>query len=169
MPADLLTRVNLDALYPPFLERLLRGLAAARARGADYVATRGFASFGQQHHLRMLYLAGKGGKAAPAGLSAHNYGLAVDFCRDADTTKPGLQPDWKDAAYDILGEEMQREGLVWGASFKDRPHIQWPRFVNASQLEPLRKVWLITNGGREAQLRAVWSHVDAAASSSRLG
>lgn len=159
MPAELVKRINLDLLYPPFFERLLNVLAACRARGSDYYVTFGFRSWAEQHQLRALYLAGKGGKAAPAGLSAHNYGIAVDLAPDGDLKRPGLQPVWTDAAYVVLGEEVKRVGLVWGASFGDKPHVQWPGFVNGKELSVLNDMWKVAKGNTVARLKTVWEYL----------
>lgn len=160
MPADLVKRIDLDCLYPPFLEKLLQLLANCRERGWDYVAIFGYRSWAQQHQLRLAFLNGTGGRAAPAGASAHNYGLAVDLCRDKDLDKVGLQPDWDPKAYDVLGEEADLLGLHWGASYNDRPHISWPGYVNAKDLAPLRAIMAKSRGNVRTALRACWDYVD---------
>lgn len=55
----------------------------------------------EQAHLRALYLAGKGGLAAPAGHSAHEWGYATDFdIKTADGRRLNWQeahhPEWQD-------------------------------------------------------------------------
>lgn len=161
MPAELVQRIDLDLIYPPFLERVLDGLAACRARGFDYFATRGFASWAKQHQLYMAFLNGTGGRAAPAGSSSHNYGLALDFTFDADRKKPGLQPSWKEREYDVLGEEMQKLGLHWGANYNDRPHVSWPTHVNGKQLRGLGSIAMQHGGTDTTEGRlAVWRHLD---------
>jgi peptidoglycan L-alanyl-D-glutamate endopeptidase CwlK len=154
-------RVDIGLLYPPFLERLIEATGRAADRGAQYWWVRGFATWAEQHQLRQKFLNGTGGRAAPAGLSAHNYGLGSDFTFDADNDAPGLQPSWKDSQYEALGEEVTRAGLVWGASFKDRPHVNWPGFVSAKELAPLQGIWQATSGTVVDRLRAVWSYVDS--------
>jgi len=138
MPADLFRRIDLDELFPPFRDVLLEVIARCRARGADYVATSGYRSESAQAELHARYRRGEGGRAAPAGYSAHNFGIAVDFVRDGDPHRPGVQPRWDLPAYEILGQEVGRAGLAWGGSFGDAPHVQWPGFVRASELEQLR-------------------------------
>jgi len=146
-------RVDLDRVYLPFVAVSLEVIARCMARSVRYVATYGFRSLEEQAELRRLYLAGKGGKASAPGLSAHNYGLAFDFVCDGDT-RPGVQPDWRLPAYRVLGEEATRAGLVWGGRFGDAPHVQWPGYVSALQLTPLR-----TRVERES-LAAVWAQLD---------
>lgn len=156
MPADLVKRIDLDKLYPPFLERVLQTLANCRARGADYYAILGFRPYAESARLHMNWLAGKGGRAAPAGKSSHNFGLAIDACRDSDLDKPGLQPDWRAERYRILGEEAAKLGLHWGAGYGDRPHISWPGYVTGADLEPLRRAWEQSTGTDLQRLATVW-------------
>lgn len=159
MPSDLVARVNLDLIYPEYLERLLEAKARARARGADYYSTEGYRTYGRSHFLYGQWLAGKGGRAAPAGASSHNFGLATDECPDGDPTKPGLQPRWDSPAFAILGEEVQRLGLHWGAGYGDRPHVSWPGFITRAQLAPLDRIYRHTDGTLAVKLQAVWAHV----------
>lgn len=147
-------RVDLDRVYPPFVAVSLEVITGCAARGVRYVATHGFRDLSEQAQLRRLYVEGKGGKASPAGLSAHNYGLAFDFVCDA-SPRPGVQPDWRESAYLVLGEEAMKAGLVWGGRFGDSPHVQWPGYVNALQLTPLRTLV------QQSSLADVWARLDA--------
>jgi len=160
MPTLNFARVDLDRVYLPFVAVALEVVARCEARGASYVATFGFRSVEEQAELRRFFLAGKGGKAAPAGLSAHCYGLAFDFVRDGDA-KPGVQPDWRLPAYRVLGEETVKAGLVWGGSFGDAPHIQWPGYVSGPQLAALREL------SAAEGMAAVWARLDTEHSSPR--
>lgn len=159
MPADLVKRLDLDKIYPPFVIGALELLAACRKRGADYVATFGYRSYDEQARIYMAYRAGKGGRAAPPGKSAHQFGLAMDFCRDANLKMSGLQPDWREPAFAILGEEAAKLGLHWGAGYGDRPHISWPGYVSAADLAPLRKIYETSKGAEIDRLRLVWQAV----------
>jgi len=164
MPADLVSRLDLDLLYEPFLEKVLQLLANLRAKGQDFVAYSGFRSYAEQDTLHKAYISGKGGIAAPPGLSAHNYGLAVDLARDINLVQKGLQPVWDKHEYALLGEETKNMGLVWGGDFNDWVHVQWPHFVTAGQLAPLRVKWMATQKGptqNKSTLQEVWKLVDA--------
>ncbi len=160
MPADLF-RIDLDLIYPPFLIKALEVISSCRARGEQYYVTSGLRWFDEQARLRVLYLAGKGGKAAPAGLSAHNYGLAFDATHDSDLDMPGLQPDWQLPHYAALGEEAGRAGLSWGNAFNDSPHVGDPRFVSGAEIAPLCKIYTLAIGQPLDKLHAVWRHIDA--------
>lgn len=158
MPVDLVARLNLDQLYLPFVAKLLELLAACRARGADYFAISGYRSASEQAALYFQ------GRTTPGPVvtyarpfeSAHNFGLAVDLCRDGHLDRRGLQPDWRPESYDLLGEEAEKVGLVWGGSWRkpDRPHVQWPGFVTATDLQPLKPIF--ERGG----LTAVFAELD---------
>jgi peptidoglycan L-alanyl-D-glutamate endopeptidase CwlK len=165
MPRDLVQRIDLDLLVPPFVERLLAVLAECRERGADYFAISGFRSDKEQMALYFQGRTAPGPRVtnALAGESPHQFGLAVDLARDADTTRAGLQPTWAPGTYDLLGEVAKAHGLVWGGDFRrpDQPHIQWPGYVTAGELAELRRAWL---GYGDAvpvkeRLKDVWSRV----------
>lgn len=159
--AHIFKRVYLGAYYPPFREKIIEMKRRCYERGCEYWSEFGYRSFALQADLRKKYLAGMGGKAAPAGYSAHQFGLADDSTRDRSLT-PGLQPTWEQKAYDVLGEEAARIGLAWGARYADRPHVQWPGFENGTQLAPLRKIFLDHPGATEDEcLRACWAYLDA--------
>lgn len=163
MPSDLVKRIDLDQIYPPFLELVLNVLARCKARGKEYHATRGTASWAYQHKLRALYLEGKGGKAAPAGLSAHNYGLAIDFAPDSDPETPGLQPIWTPKSFEVLGEEVKWEGLHWGDSYNDLPHVSWPGFVSGEDMKVLQRIYKATPPSEKESRRrlAVWQYLNS--------
>lgn len=163
MPVDLVQRINLDLIYEPFLEDVLGLLAACRARGVDYWVTEGFRSYARSHKLRALFLEGKGGKAAPAGQSAHNFGLAVDLARDLDVKRKGLQPSWKKEDFTVLGEEIVKfPRLSWGKSFGDMPHVGLAGFVTGAEIKPLADKWKLSNERDDlTKLREVWEYVDS--------
>ena len=83
--ADGRVRVDRTRLYPRFLTALDAVLADCESQGRRYYAVRGFATFAEQAAVDAT-----GTIAAPAGLSQHNYGLAVDFNLDEDMAKAGL-------------------------------------------------------------------------------
>lgn len=156
-PAGNFGKVVLDQLYLPFLQRLLAAIAACNERGVEYRATAGFRSYDEQQRLYFQ------GRTAPGNVvtdamgwySPHNYGLAVDFV----AWEKG-KPSWSIPAYSVLGEEAERVGLVWGGEFHhphDRPHVQWPGYVHAKELEPLRR---IAKANPSAPLTAVWAYLD---------
>jgi peptidoglycan LD-endopeptidase CwlK len=145
MPAHLfLGKVNLDLFYPPFLERVLELKTRCRARGALYLSTFGHRTYEESDKLHQIYRTG-GPRAAPAGYSSHNFGLADDEAYIV-TEKPKRVCRWNIKDFDILGEEAVKLGLHWGAGYGDCPHISWPGFVNGAELKPLREIWQKSQG-----------------------
>jgi peptidoglycan L-alanyl-D-glutamate endopeptidase CwlK len=153
----------LDLIYAPFLERVLDVLADCRAAGTEYCATLGFRTWSQQN---ALYARGRTAPGvivthARAGESAHNYGLAIDFFAVTPRAPDGpLVPNWAPAAYQSLGDMANKHGLVWGGEwtvFPDRPHVQWPGYVTAEDMAPLRAEYEKDDTGSAFDaLRLVW-------------
>jgi peptidoglycan LD-endopeptidase CwlK len=161
MPTELVSRIDLDLIYPPFLQDVLETLAACKARDAHYVLTFGYRSFDEQKALYAKGRTAPGPKVtnAPAGMSCHNYGIAVDAVRDFDAQKSGLQPDWSTKAYDILKQEGERRGLQVGVpGLSDPGHVQLPlsRVLR-------RKESLVLSDIRKAaneDIKKAWSWLD---------
>lgn len=132
---DQLKRIDTSALYQPFVMKLCDVLNACAARGWVYVATGGLRTWEAQDALYAKGRTAPGGIVTNArgGYSLHNFGIAVDFARDADLDRDGLQPDYRDESYRVLAEEAVREGLeagyYWnlqgGGLRSDSPHVQW--------------------------------------------
>lgn len=130
MSTDLFKRISSAALYQPFADKIHKLAAACQARGVDYWCISGERTYAEQ---AALYNQGRTTPGiivtqAKAGQSMHNFAIAADFCMDKKTTRDGLQPDYTDPAYAILGEEAGKLGLEWGGvwKFKDIPHVQLP-------------------------------------------
>lgn len=160
MPADSFTRINLDLIYPPFLEKILDVIAACRDRGAIYVATHGFRTYGEQMELwsQGRTKPGKIVTNAKGGQSAHNFGLAIDFVRDM-SPNPGVQPGWLKGDYGVLAEEAEKAGLHSGKAYKDWPHVAWPGYVSAKDLAELDKAFKATAGDSLTKLKAAWGRL----------
>ena len=162
MPTENFRRISLDLLYPPFLEKVLEVIARCNDRGHRYIATHGHRTYGEQMDLwkQGRVLPGTIVTNARGGESAHNFGLAVDFVRDIDAKKPGVQPSWEKSDYIVLIEEAVAEGLHSGEAYNDFPHIAWPDYVTAKQLKPLHEVWIKTDGYPLDRLKQVWEILD---------
>ena len=135
----LFQRVDMARLFPPFAELAIDLVQRCYERGTGYYAISGFRSVEEQDRL---YRMGRSEEApghwrvtdksqvrtnARGGASAHNFGLAIDFARDRDMERDGLQPGWHSHEYDVLASEAAKLGLESGhlyASLKDSPHIQ---------------------------------------------
>lgn len=164
MPRDLfLQKLDLDLVYPPFLERLLHVKAMCALRGVRYLSVCLFRTWGESHQLHLAFLQKKGPKAAPAGLSAHNYGLASDeaLILSPQGTAPSKRvTSAKPEDFVVLHEECKKVGL--DCSVKgDAPHIGWPGFVSGSELQALSLIWRQNVSlAVPARLRKVWEYVD---------
>ena len=127
--------VDKTLLQPQFLadvEALLGGSPHT------WLVTSGHRGIAEQAELYRIYKAG-GPKAAPAGKSAHNYGLAIDVVPDGDTGRPGIQPDWSGAshAWKWLGDAVDAHPrLRHGRHFGDSPHIERLNWQNHKGWEP---------------------------------
>jgi peptidoglycan L-alanyl-D-glutamate endopeptidase CwlK len=160
MPTDLLARVNFDLVYPPLVEQMFNLVGNLKDQGIHYFAISGYRSFAEQARL---YFQGRTVRGpivtnARPGQSAHNYGIAVDFCRDQYTDRDGLQPDWNLAAYEPLAREAEKLGLEsalrW-KSFKEAPHVQLNLAAKGLTLNQLRDAH--DAGG----LKEVWAYLDS--------
>ena len=101
---------------------------------------------------------------APAGLSWHQYFVAVDFVMDGDD-KPGYQWTWnnkidadKDGKNDWteLGKIAESNGLTWGGRWKypipiDTPHVEYH-----SGIDKVQDALVIY---KESGLSAVWQKI----------
>lgn len=153
---NLLVRISLPVLYPPFADKIQTLVANCRARGADYWAISGERTWEEQAEI---YAQGrsKPGKIvtnAKPGSSAHNFAIAVDFCFDKDTKREGLQPDWSTEKYEILAEEAKKLGLdsgFWWKKFTDAPHVQLNISSVGLTLANLREAY--HSGGKKAVFR----------------
>lgn len=159
MPTQLFTRLDLDLIYLPFAELAFELAARCATQGATYFAISGYRSCSEQ---AALYAQGrtKPGKVvtnARPGFSAHNYGLAIDFCRDAEAERAGLQPDWQLESYRILASQAAALGLESGMSwttFREGPHIQLPLAKHGITLAKLDELQ------RHEGVHAVWEYLD---------
>lgn len=176
MPTDLVRRIDLGLLYPPFLSLYLDTLAACQARGVIYYATFGTRTYDEQN---ALYAKGRTTMApsgplpgmpfgrpvtnAKGGQGGHNFGLCVDSTHDSDSNAAnGLQPDWKAENYIPLRDEGVKRGLSSGSTFRsaDWPHLGLANFVSGAELAPLAAIYESTEGDVKAKLAAVWAHLD---------
>lgn len=154
MPADLL-RIDLDLLYPPFMERLVECIGDLLDQGYPYRVYSGYRSYDEQTKLYQAFLAG-GSRAAAPGRSAHNFGLAVDCALQ----KAPKVLSWAKEDYSPLIEALPKFELRSGASYNDRPHINFPDYEGSTQLRPLDKIYRTTPGTEKVKLKAVWDFLN---------
>ncbi len=115
----------MNGLHPTFATRLARLQGLLEQHGLRMRITCGYRSLAQQvaEYAKGRTAPGPRVTRARPGRSPHNYGLAADFCFQ------GLRPydgDWK-----AFGRLAKQAGLAWGGGwllFKDRPHVELPRW-----------------------------------------
>lgn len=163
MPTDLVQRINLDLLYPPFLELVLKILDECRTKGRDYYLVSGFRSPEEQLALWQKGRSAQGAVVRPKDVvtnvrfGAHNTGAAVDVCFDQDLKTPKLQPGYKLEDYRLFAETARAHGLEAGFFWKspvDGPHIQLPLSSKNITLTMCRG--LHAKGG----IKSVWALLD---------
>jgi peptidoglycan LD-endopeptidase CwlK len=106
-------------------------LAGCQAAGIDVLVTCTLRSNDEQAALYALGRTAPGHIVtdAPAGMSAHNYGLALDVVPMVNG-----KPDWngKDPVWQQIGQIGQAAGLQWagapGFPFPEEPHFQHPQW-----------------------------------------
>ena len=164
MPTFLVKRIDLDQLYPPFVEKLLNLLAKCHEEGAWYYCLTGYRAPTEQAKLYFQGRTTPGPRVTNAkpGYSLHQYGIACDVARDLDFTKAGLQPDWSTEGYQRLHDESEAFGLQVGVPFpQDAGHIQLPvkqKFKAAKEIDVLRVLKRIHDA---EGMSAVWKHLDS--------
>jgi peptidoglycan LD-endopeptidase CwlK len=100
-----------------------------------WVVTEGYRTMERSNILYIDYKLHGGVKAAPGGLSPHNYGLAIDVSLDGDPVKKGVQVVWniKDKRWLRLANAVWKHPrLRSGKWFDDWPHIEklkWKDYV----------------------------------------
>ena len=164
MPVINFRRIDLDLIEPEFRLKILEVIDACLKRGHSYHATSGYRTYGEQMALWAKGRTSPGGKVtnAKGGQSAHNFGIAIDFIPDKDLKTPGIQPDWSPEAFKVLIEEVEKRGLHSGHKYADVPHVSWPGYTTASDMQPLRDAWDKSGSGARGtleSLREVWKEV----------
>jgi peptidoglycan L-alanyl-D-glutamate endopeptidase CwlK len=116
-----------EKLHPRLIKLAEELKIACERKGFPIKFTQGYRSKVEQD---ALYAQGriKPGKTvtnARGGYSMHNWGIAIDFCRN-----DGMGPyEDYDGFFTAVGAIGKKLGLEWGGdwkSFKDKPHFQLP-------------------------------------------
>ena len=152
-------RLDLSTIYPPFLEMSRELLVNLYRRQEDFWAISGYRDEDEQDSLYAQGRTKPGNIVTNArfGSSAHNFGIAIDFCKDKDVARAGIQPDWNLEAYRPLAEEaseLDLEAAFWWQHFKEGPHIQLPLERKGIKLSKLKALY--EKGG----IKAVWKFLD---------
>lgn len=162
---------SLGTLAPSFRDRLERGLATARRDGLQVHV---FESTRTPERQAWLYGQGRSRPGlivtnAPAGLSWHEYAVAVDLVFDGDA-KPGVQWDWdgdfvggKRGDYQRLGAILRAAGLEWlgapGSSFPEMAHFQMTGGLTIREARDLRGLHGLAAVWREIERRLSYQNI----------
>lgn len=131
-----------DGLCPEFVERAHRALKlAVTLYDLRPVVHEAYRSPEESERKNQLYKKHKGGRAAPAWHSAHNYGLAMDvYLYD----EKGRYIDNHTKGWYKLYTKLARacSDFLWGEPFDDADHFEyhpnWPDPVKGTLLMPAR-------------------------------
>lgn len=113
-----------EKLDPAFMQRALTVFARVEARGYQLALLEGYRSPERQDSLAGL---GPHVTRARAYQSQHQYGLALDAAPVMNGRLVISERDpWAMQAYQALGEEAEKAGLVWGGrwALRDYGHIE---------------------------------------------
>jgi hypothetical protein len=126
------SRINTDELEPEFYDDV-NGLLVKQKH--MWVVTEGFRSQDRSNELFVNYKLNKGVRAAPGGLSPHNYRMAVDVALDGNDIRPGVQAVWDvthPAWVRLVADIWKHKRLRSGKWYSDWPHIEklkWKDYV----------------------------------------
>lgn len=105
----------------------------------SWTVTEGVRTITRSNRLFIEYHLHNGPRAAPGGLSPHNYGYAIDVALDGDPVRPGLQMLWdvKNPAWlRLVAAIWKHPRLRSGRWYSDWPHIErlnWKDYTNWRQ------------------------------------
>jgi peptidoglycan L-alanyl-D-glutamate endopeptidase CwlK len=128
-------KANLNLLYPSFAAKVSKLLEICRSIDIPILIYCGLRTAEEQD---ALYQQGRNGTGktvtnARAYESLHNFGLAVDFCKNVKGQ------EYTDEKFFLkVGEFAESLGLIWGGrwtKFKDMPHIEDRTFGDALELK----------------------------------
>lgn len=123
---DMISLERIDTLHPSVRVRFKDFYQnLCQMSGYRWRVVQALRTFDQQDKLYKAYRKepARAAKAAPAGLSYHNYGLAIDILPMSDDYKEILQIML--SSWDIVGQLADKHGLIWGRSFGDKPHLEY--------------------------------------------
>ena len=167
-------RVDRSLLYPPFFDRWCLVLDRCAARGAYYFMQQGTRTYAEQANEYAIgrTVQNRSGKPEDApgtgphglgrpvtnarpGQGAHNFGMGGDSTHSSSPDR--LIPDWEEANYHVLAEELAAAGLISGSGFRDWPHGNMPGFSTGSECAEWASIYERTPGDLPTKLGAVWA------------
>lgn len=143
---------DLSLLHPKLREIIPVILGQCEAVGLHVLITDGYRSKAEQDALYAQ------GRTTPGQIvtqvrypnSAHNWGVAFDFCRN----ERGREYNDADHFFKRVADIAKQHGLEWGGDwirFVDKPHLQLPEFMPYNSTAYLRSAY-----GSPEQFRKTW-------------
>lgn len=137
-------------LHPEVQAALAQLESECKRKGIKFLATDCFRTKAEQ---QALY---EQGRTKPGGIvtnvqypnSAHNWGVAVDFCENIKNH------EYDDAAFfKNVGTIAKKFGFTWGGDWRtpDRPHLEYTKFMPNSSTSWLKKTY-----GTPEKFRETW-------------
>ncbi len=144
---------DVSLLHPKLQTIIPQIIQRCAAMGLPVLVTDGFRTKAEQDAIYAQ------GRTAPGQIvtqvqwpnSAHNWGVAFDFCRNVR----GREYDDVDNFFRRVAEVAKTYGLEWGGDwtrFVDKPHLQLAEFMPGNSTAWLRQTW-----GSPEKFRASWT------------
>jgi len=127
----------LDSLEPEFKPLIIALLAELKLRGINCVVTSGRRTIDEQNKLYSQGRTTSGSVVTKArgGESPHNFGLAADLC--PLDSNGNLWWNCPDDIWQVIHNLAEERGYLdsgYDWKFKDRPHLEDPRWKTAQAL-----------------------------------
>jgi peptidoglycan L-alanyl-D-glutamate endopeptidase CwlK len=126
--------MKIDSLEPDF-KAIVKDILdqVSRATGLHWIVISARRTMAEQ---AALYNQGRTTKGqivtkAPAGSSAHNFGLGCDCAPLAKNNDSEIWWNAPSSYWDVYGAYCKEAGMTWGGTFKsitDNPHVEHPRW-----------------------------------------
>lgn len=141
MTWDKKTDETISTLHPRVRDRFVNFINTLQKKyGIYFRLYDGKRSYEKQNDLYQKFLKG-GAKAAPPGLSYHEYGLAGDGVE----VKNG-KALWNYPNFEIIKKVANENGISTGEKFGDKPHLEVKDFGSVTDLLNLRERGRMENG-----------------------
>ena len=133
---------DVSLLHPKLQAIIPKIIQECAAQGLPVLVTDGFRSKAEQEAIYAQ------GRTKPGTIvtqvtypySAHNWGIAFDFCRNVR----GREYDDTDNFFYRVAFVAKKYGLDWGGdwkNFKDKPHLQLREYMPGNSLSTLIKIY----------------------------
>lgn len=146
---------DLSLVHPKLQLIIPQIISQCAAQGLPVLVTDGWRSKDEQDKIYAQ------GRTSPGAIvsnvrwpySAHNWGVAFDFCRNVR----GREYDDTDKFFSKVAAVAKSFGLEWGGdwrNFVDKPHLQLPEFMPGNNCN-----WLMSCYGTPEAFKKTWAKV----------